>query len=1233
MDSKRFSIVFLAFFFCHSFLLAQSTIWTKSDESRVQLASYMERKVIPQKYDVWQADFQAIKNTLDNAPMEFTAAARTAPLTFEMPLPTYGLVRFKVVESPVYEAGLAKKYPQFKTFSAVGGDHNEFSARFDYTYNGFNAIVNTPEGEVYIDPFATDQKAFYITYFTKDYARKNGSTTFFCGADHEEVLKNNVSIHQPIQAKSEARTEGDLVTIRKYRLALAATGEFSSLYGGTKASVLSYLVTLTNRVTKKMSEELAMRFELIATNDTLVFLNAATDPYPKGNLGGAILSVSTAVINPRVGDANYDVGHTVTGGCTDVGGVANTNVICVKGSKGQGMSCDQGGGMDAFAVTIMCHEMGGHQFSASHTMSSCGSGDQSQVASSNKAEPGSGVTIMSYDGGCGNDNVTGQYWKSNGYYNTLTLEQIMNFSRRSVGNTCPQKIVTANHEPIVNIPLADGFQIPIGTPFEMTAKATDEDGDALKFCWEQADNGTFSSLGTPKTLEANTFRSFDPTSNPTRIFPQLPIVLGNVKPSKAELYPDTTRDYTFRCTVRDYNINGGGTVWDEVKFKSTHKAGPFTVNYPATDTDTLSNSEYTLVKWSVANTDKAPVNCQRVNILLSTDGGLTFPTVLLKNTINDGEEGVIIPSNITSNKVRIKVAAADNIFFNISKQNHSVVASNKKGYTFTASSEQYIICLPDVANVDIQTSVFGGYSNKINLSIVGALPQGATATFAKSQLNGNESTTLSVDMNKVNTQGVYAIKIRSIAGTDTLYRSISFKTVYANFSDMTLAVPADGATGLTTLPSFKWNPAAVADSYDFELATSPTFAPNTIVFKKENTKATDINAPVTLLENTLYFWHVRAKNTCRSGDFSSPSAFSTLLQTCKDYKKDDKLNIGSSSKASYESNIEVFEAGKISDLNITNIQGNHDDFGDLEMIVASPTGKTSTLFSKKCATISATFNLGFDDQAATPFNCSLVNSSPYFKPVTPLSVFNGEETKGIWALKINDTKVGDGGQLTNWNLRFCFSTSVIPPKLIKNDTLRCKKGLARYIDNATLEATDDKSSASKVTYTLVQEPENGKLDKWAVPVKVGDVFSQQDLNQSFTLRYTNNANATSNTDYFLFVVTDGDGGFIGTYRYNIVRDSKAPAVSAFSLDVAQALQVYPNPTNNTLNVTLQGENLGKTDFSLYNLQGQLIENQSFTSENITTTFDVQTLAEGIYLLQVSTAQGQATKKIVVARTK
>ena len=57
--------------------------------------------------------------------------------------------------------------------------------------------------------------------------------------------------------------------------------------------------------------------------------------------------------------------------------------------------------------------------------------------------------------------------------------------------------------------------------------------------------------------------------------------------------------------------------------------------------------------------------------LLSTDGGMTYPITLVANTPNDGTENITVPNHISSTS-RVKVEAADNIFYDISNANFSI---------------------------------------------------------------------------------------------------------------------------------------------------------------------------------------------------------------------------------------------------------------------------------------------------------------------------------------------------------------------------------------------------------------------------------------------------------------------------------------------------------------------------------------------------------------------------------
>ena len=260
---------------------------------------------------------------------------------------------------------------------------------------------------------------------------------------------------------------------------------------------------------------------------------------------------------------------------------------------------------------------------------------------------------------------------------------VIDQSNPGTAPTCAVVTATGNNPPTVDA--GADYKIPARTPFALTANGSDPDGNPITYCWEEADLGPApKDANTPDDGQNPIFRSFPPTPNPTRIFPQLQYVFNNannppvnypcpeetVPCATGEMLPTTSRVLNFKVTARD-NIFGGHSI-DAMKIDVIDSGAGFAVTSPNTAVSIPGGSTQN-VTWDIANSTTPEINTTHVNISLTTDGGNTYVS-LATNVPNDGSEAVVIP-NVNSTTARIKVEAAGNIFFDISNENFSIVST------------------------------------------------------------------------------------------------------------------------------------------------------------------------------------------------------------------------------------------------------------------------------------------------------------------------------------------------------------------------------------------------------------------------------------------------------------------------------------------------------------------------------------------------------------------------------
>jgi hypothetical protein len=585
---------------------------------------------------------------------------------------------------------LAQKFPNIRTYAGQGVSDPSASVRFDLTAQGFRAQIMSAKGTSYIDPSNAGlgeaaPTGAYAVYARNAYERNHNEPGHVCEWKPESEDELGLGGATPAPRPSPSRiSSGE--SLRTFRLALAATGEYSAAQGGTVPLALSAMVSTMNRVNGIYEREISARMVLVANTDRLIYTNADTDPYTNGN-GSTLLGENQANVNTIIGEANYDIGHVFsTGG----GGVASLGSLCATGRKAAGVTGQNNPIGDAFDVDFVAHEMG-HQFNGPHTFNSstgsCAGGNRSAGSA---YETGSGVSIMAYAGICGAEDLQPN---SEDYFHRASLNSILNFVATACGVATP----TGNTPPIVIAP--PNVTVPKLTPFTLTASGSDVNNDSLTYLWEQFDLGTATSGGVQLTDVGNRplFRPMDPIASPSRTFPDMRFVLNNanVPPASAPLPGGTTAFYTgeamastarvlnFRVTARDNRVNGGGTNEASVAVTVDANSGPFVLTAPNTSAALAGGSTQT-VTWNVAGTDQAPVNSAFVNILLSIDGGLSFTLPLGFSLPNNGSASVTLPSVVT-NKARVKIESADNIFFDVSDVDFAISVAGNTAPSITAS--------------------------------------------------------------------------------------------------------------------------------------------------------------------------------------------------------------------------------------------------------------------------------------------------------------------------------------------------------------------------------------------------------------------------------------------------------------------------------------------------------------------------------------------------------------------
>ncbi len=965
---------------------AQSSYWHRAEAKNAVIGILPESNI--KKKQLFSLDEEAFTQELGKSTI-----LKKASLVVDFPDENGNLSSFRITEASNLSPQLAAKYPKIKSYRGYSLKDKNQRIRFSVSPKGVESMI-------------THADKLHTTFMQK--SGKQGNDYVVYARDSKALVDSDFICFTKSQLEKgnpgiTMKPVGDKI-LRKYRIAVSATGEYTQYHGGTVAGALAAINATITRVNEVFETDLGITLEIIPEEDSIIFTNSSTDPY-NGNLNNQVQNTLTTTL----GEGKYDVGHLFHKD-VDNGNAGFVGSVCVDNKKGSAYSSSMLPEGDIFDLEFVAHELG-HQFGANHTWSYQSEGTQAQV------EPGSGTTIMGYAGISGENNVASH---GDDYFHYYSIFQI---SQYVLNTSCAVLIPIADNPPAIDS--IGNFNIPKTTAFVLSGQAMDPDvDDVLTYTWEQIDNGIVSNTTFgPSNPEGANFRSLKPSVSPERYFPKLASVIkGNltqIKPtidSTWETVANIERKMNFAFTVRD-NAAGGGQVSSElVEINVVNAAGPFVVTsqsagetYPAGSVQTVS--------WDVANTDQSPINAQTVDIWMSTDGGITFPVSLASDVPNTGTYQMVVPGTATT-QGRLMVKAHNNVFFAINKAAFTVSPSEIV-LDFPELSPD--VCQPNDLVILFNYETYLGFAEESTFSATG-LPAGILATFSPATATVTDTPiTLTLSGTGSVPVGSYPITVKATATTFSQEVPLTLAVHDSNFSDVVLLSPQDGYVGARFGQLLEWQANPEYSSYDLQIAKDSLFTDiiesASVIF--------DSYLPSNLESDTTYYWRVKPKNNCAEGSFGTPFSFTTTQLSCTSKASGDLpkeiVKVGTSL---ITSKITFLDDLPIADVNV-NLDIAHSFISDLTVSLTSPSGTTVVLISSSCGD-SKNMLATFDDDA-DKFICGINPAiSGTVRPLGSLASFNGESVQGDWVLTVEDKAPSDGGSLNSFSLDICVEGAFRP---------------------------------------------------------------------------------------------------------------------------------------------------------------------------------------------------------------
>lgn len=106
---------------------------------------------------------------------------------------------------------------------------------------------------------------------------------------------------------------------------------------------------------------------------------------------------------------------------------------------------------------------------------------------------------------------------------------------------------------------------------------------------------------------------------------------------------------------------------------------------------------------------------------------------------------------------------------------------------------------------------------------------------------------------------------------------------------------------------------------------------------------------------------------------------------------------------------------------------------------------------------------------------------------------------------------------------------------------------------------------------------------------------------------------------------------IGTGQTTGTVDVTVTSVGIQDINFAESLNIFPNPSNDFVNVSFGLNTAENIEIKLFSVDGKVMEARNFTDvKDVNTTFNTADLNNGVYVMQIISENGTSTQKFVVS---